>query len=398
MKIFNKFIALRKQLSSRFRGVAYWLRRNQLIKALIGIFLLALSGAIAVTYFERNAGSNFHDIAQGLWWAMVTMTTVGYGDLVPSTAAGRMVGAIVMLSGVALVSIFTAAVSTMVITTRLKEDKGLSMIRVRNHICILGWNPFGEDIIRAIKEEAIRENRTVVLINMLNPDNAEQITQKFRDLQIKFVHGDFTDEATLMRASINHAFAAIILPDDSDPAKPRSDETTILATLTVKAIEPKVKVIAHILEAANEAHIRRANADQVVLSNRFSGFFLANHVVAPGIPETIEFLLDGRKGVRLARHKLPRPLIGKSFAEVATYFKRETNSILLGFIKEEPGFKLDDILSDDYSAVDAFIRNKLATTGKGLAKKSKIDIVLNPPADYLTSEREIAIVIEKAES
>jgi len=277
----------------------------------------------------------------------------------------------------------------------LKEGKGLSRIKAKNHIAILGWNPFAEDIIRDLLQEAIQNNRTVVLINKMNPDRVEEIIHKFNTIQIKYISGDFTDEDVLLRANIDHAYAAIILPDDSNLDKPKSDETTILACLTLKSIEPKIIVVAHILDSSNKPHLQRANADKVVVSDRFSGFFLANHVVAPGIPEAIDVLLDGRKGIQLARKKLPRTLIGKTFDELSSYYKQDHDAILIGFIKEEPGFKMDDMLSDDYSAIDEFIKEKLERAGKGLTKKSSLDVVLNPPHDYLATERDIAVLIEK---
>jgi hypothetical protein len=87
--------------------------------------------------------------------------------------------------------------------------------------------------------------------------------------------------------------------------------------------------------------------------------------------------------------------VGKTFSQISSYLKKEKNAILLGFIKEEPGFNLDNMLSDDYSAIDEFIRQKLESAGKGLAKKSSIDIQLNPSDDYVTTEKDVAIVIEK---
>ena len=324
------------------------------------------------------------------------MTTVGYGEIVPKSIAGRILATVIMFSGIALVSTFTAAISSMVITRKLKERKGLTKITAKNHIVILGWNPFIEDVISDIAEELISEKRSLVLISKVNSDEVEAIISKYKEIQIKFVYGDFTDEAVLLRANISQAHAIIILPDEADSTRPKSDETTILACLTVKSIEQKVKVVAHILERANEAHIRRANADQIVVSNRYSGFFLANHVVAPGIPETIDILLNYRTGMRIARLKLPQSMVNKSFEEISSYYKKESGSILIGFIKEEKGFELDDILSDDYSAIDAFIKRKLESAGKGLMKKSTIDVIINPPEDYLTSEKDFAVVIEEA--
>ena len=395
MKKAKQYVLFGRSTIGRLRILAYKTRHSQLIKVLVAIFFVAILAAIGVTLLESQSNAQFKNLSNGLWWAVVTMATVGYGDIVPITPAGRLVAGIVIMSGVTLFSVFTAAVSSRVITNRLKEGKGLSKSSAKNHIAILGWNPSGENIIEAIRDEAIRENRSIVLVNRMNPDDAAQVINKYRDLHIQFVYGDFGDETVLSRANIKSAYAAVILPDESDGSKPKSDERTILGTLSVKAIEPRVKVIAHIIDPLNEAHIRRANADQVVVSDRYSGYLLGAHVVAPGIPELVDILLKGNRGVRLARRKIPHVVSGKTFSDLASYFKRENEAMLIGIIKEEAGFKLDDILSDDYTSIDHFIRVKLEAAGKGLSKKSRVDVEINPPADYKVSDKDIAVVIER---
>ncbi len=373
----------------------YRFSRNHLIKALAAIFILAFSAAVVVTFFEQEHTPGFERISSGLWWAMVTMTTVGYGDMVPQTMAGRLVATLVMLSGVVLLSVFTAAVSTTIITNRLKEGKGLKKLNLKNHIAVLGWNRAAPEIIEAIREEMIRDNRTLVLVNQMDPDQMEAVIVRFHSVQIKFVSGDFSDEQVLHRAAIAQAHAAIILPDESVSGKSKTDERTILATLSVKAIEPGVRVIAHIIDPANESHMHRANADHVVVSDRYSGYLLGAHVTAPGIPEMLDTLFTGRAGVQLIRRKMPNHLVGKTFAQASAYFLEQKKATLLGVLSEEEGFKLDDILSDDYSAIDRFIREKLASAGKGMSKRDSLRVDLMPDFNYQIAPQDYAIVMER---
>jgi voltage-gated potassium channel len=394
MLLYRIVISFKRRAANRLRIVFYLLRRNQFLKISFAILLLALLAAIGVVVFEYSHNSQFKSVGDGLWWAMVTISTVGYGDKVPATSAGRLLAVILMFSGVALFSFFTASVSSLFVTSRLKEGRGLLKVGFRNHIAILGWNSYGEKIIHAISEDAIRQNRSVVLINQSSADDMQEILHKYHALQIKFVFGDIADELVLNRANLRYAYAAIIIPDESCKAREKCDERTVLATLSVKAIEPRVKVIAHILSSGNESHLRRANADHIVHSDQYSGYLLGAHVIAPGIPELLDSLLNGTKAAHLTRRKVPSSFIGKSFAELAEYLKKSENSILLGFVTEEPAFQLDDILSDDYSAIDNFIRKKLEQAGKGLAKKAKIDVNLNPPYHYQIQDRDIAVIIE----
>lgn len=75
--------------------------------------LLLFVGSLAVLDAERGApGSTIHTFGEALWWSIVTITTVGYGDLTPVTATGRFVGAGMMIAGIALLGVVTASVAT----------------------------------------------------------------------------------------------------------------------------------------------------------------------------------------------------------------------------------------------------------------------------------------------
>jgi len=384
-------------LRNHLRRLWYDLRRNQLLKAILAIFLLALLSAIGVTYMERGVNGQFDHVGSGLWWAVVTMTTCGYGDKVPVTAGGRMIGAMVMISGVVLLSVFTAAVSSSVITRRMMEGRGLSKLSLKNHLVMLGWNSGSDAVIHAMRESLIRENRSLVLVNQLSAEAIEPILARYRDVRAKYVFGDYTDETVLERAHISAAAGVIILPDESNPGRPKSDERTILATLEVKAAAPKVRVIAHLLDPQNQGHLERANADEIVVSDRYSGYLLGAHVAAPGIPQLLDLLLSEQCPVSLLRQKLPHNLIGKTFSQASEYFAAQNRCLLLGFIQEQAGFKLDDILSDDASAIDQFIREKLQEAGKGLTKRSGIRVNLLPAAEYVIVEPDIPVLLGRTE-
>ena len=149
-------ILIKRQILGKIYSFFYIIRQSPLLKALFAILLVALFAATGVTFLESGTNSPFTHFGNGIWWALVTMTTVGYGDMVPQTTSGRLLAAIVMLSGVVLVSGFTAAVSSKVITNRLKEGRGLSKLRTKHHIAILGWNTGLEKLVDFLREEAIR--------------------------------------------------------------------------------------------------------------------------------------------------------------------------------------------------------------------------------------------------
>jgi voltage-gated potassium channel Kch len=87
---------------------------------------LTVIGGIAIRLFDPD---NIHSIGDGLWWSIQTVTTVGYGDVVPQTTAGRLVGVIVMITGIAFMTVTTAAVTNLFIEAarkRRSQDTGAS--------------------------------------------------------------------------------------------------------------------------------------------------------------------------------------------------------------------------------------------------------------------------------
>jgi voltage-gated potassium channel len=95
-------------------------------------FVLLAAGAIIVVCaalalaFEGHArGSNIHTFADAVWWALVTVTTVGYGDHYPVTAGGHFVAVVLMLIGIGLIGMLTATIASYFVEDKAERDKAL---------------------------------------------------------------------------------------------------------------------------------------------------------------------------------------------------------------------------------------------------------------------------------
>jgi voltage-gated potassium channel len=83
--------------------------------------LLTLAGGVLVWLFDRKGIGSLGD---GMWWAMQTVTTVGYGDVVPHGTVGRLIGAVLMLNGIALITVITAIVTATLVEQARKRRGG----------------------------------------------------------------------------------------------------------------------------------------------------------------------------------------------------------------------------------------------------------------------------------
>ncbi len=364
--------------------------RNSFFQVGMGIFLVMILGGLILRTLETG------DIAEGeapFWWAIVTMTTVGYGDYAPSTSEGRIFAVLVMFAGISLTAMFTAVISSIFVAKRIRKDKGLEKVNVKNHIILCGWNRNADKIIDSIQYLSEGRRKDLVLINDLDEETAARLKTRYRDIHLHFVAGDYTSEQILQRASLEEADTIIIIPSDMDGTIQNPDEKTILATLTIKGLEPNKRLIAYLYSRENLTHIKRANADEVVISDDFGAFMLASHVMDPGIPQTLNRLLDNVSENRFKRVDIPNEFVGQSFDNLFNHFRNINGSLLVGLFSEEENLGIGEILSADTSALDAFIERKMKEGGISLQEESKITTVINPDKNYKIKDGERAIII-----
>ena len=370
-----------------------WFRKliqNSFFQVGAGLFIVMMLGGFIIRYLESGS---ITEKESPFWWAIVTMTTVGYGDFSPSTPEGRLFAVFIMFAGIALVSLLTASISSIYVAKRIREDKGLEKVNLNDHIVLCGWNENAESIIDSLRNLSEKNSLHLILVNEIHEDIVNHLRNKYKDIDLYFVAGDFTSEEILKRASIEEAHTVIIIPNIDDEKIGSPDEKTIFATLTIKSMSSTVRVVAYLMHRENLTHIRRANVDEVVLSDDFGAYMLASHVMDPGIPQTTKGLLNASSDERLRRVDIPSQFVGRSFDDLFEYFRSTNGWILVGMYSEEENLGIGEVLSADSSALDAFIERKLNEGGISLQEESKVTTVINPKNNFLIEEGQRAIVI-----
>ena len=375
------------------------LYRERFFQVVVVAICVVFLSAVGVLYYEKfRNDSNIYSLWDGIWWAVVTMTTVGYGDKYPVSPGGRLVGLILIFSGVGLMSLFTATIASVFVGKKIKEEKGLETIKEKDHIVICGWNRHTEEVLQGLTTYGAVKDATIVLINELSVDEIDPLKLKYSKFNLKFLRGNYVHEDVLLRANITKAKFALIMADNiGTHAEDRLDERTTLAVLAIKSLAPSVKTIAELLDGENKPHLKRAGVDEIIVRGEHIGSLLASAINSPGVPRLYSAMLSLGDGSKLWRTEIPRQFVGSSFKELFAYYREKQQAILIGILQEKKVMKLDDLLSDNTSALDIFIKEKIKEAKKELLhEKDETRVIINPEDGYVIGSNDFAVIISRA--
>jgi len=288
--------------------------------ALVALGLLLFS-TVAIYLVEHSVNEQLQTFGDCLWWAMVTMSTVGYGDKVPTTVVGQIVAAITMLTGPVLLVTLVSSAGLSMYEERRKAVCGELKIESKNHIILCGWNPKARDIITELRLSAEFHKYPITIID-------DQIDENPIDEgNVSFVHGDACEVSVLEQANIREAKFAIVIASDGTSA---ADRKTVLTILAVETLNPSILSCAELNDPANEGHLRRAGCDVVINTTILTSKLLAMSIEDHTIGKVITELVTHAQGNEICRLQLPSNYQGKPFQELFEQLKRVHNVIVIG--------------------------------------------------------------------
>ncbi|MBB6453409.1 voltage-gated potassium channel [Salirhabdus euzebyi] len=267
---------------------------------------------------------HFPTLFEGLWWAFVTGSTVGYGDYVPVSTTGRIVGILMILAGGGIVTYYMVAVSTGVMKQEKELSKGHIAYRGKNHVIVIGWNERSRQLLKMIKEFVPAED--IVLVDStleLSPNH---------NFHFQFIKGDPSLDETLKRANIEEARFVIITSDQSKEEK-QADQLSILITVAVRGLHSNVSIITEILTKEQIANAKRAGANTVIRSNDFMSTLFYHEIYREEPVKPFDLILEQLSSQQYKEYKIPNHLIGESFLTCSNEFVIK-DELLIGIIRK----------------------------------------------------------------
>ena len=296
-------------------AVLAFLRRENLFRLMGVIVVLVLTGAAGLTYFEEDRP--FHD---ALWWAIVTLTTVGFGDISPTSFGGRLIGVVLMFFGIGVLGTFTATIASAFVDQRQRKDRGMDDCDLENHIILCGWNDRTKEILKDLRADKRSTDEPIALV-------ADIETKPVEDERLCFVRGKETEE-DLKRAGIMKAKTVVLVGDRSLEYRER-DAKAVLAMLTVKSLDTSAYTIVELAGEENVRHCKQAGADEVIVGADLCSRVMSTATLDHGISTVLRELLSAQYGRDLLTMKVPDGQDGRTFVEVLSDLKSQDGIIAL---------------------------------------------------------------------
>jgi len=219
-------------------------RQKWFLTSLILILVIPIIGTIGFYYLEPAIDTTW----ESFYFTIITIFTVGYGDVYPTTRASQMLAVIVVVLG------FTAVITTLqglfntVITSDIREELGLPSrrSRMKNHIILCGYGNVGQRIFEQLKE---RGEKFVVI------EKDQSRVAFLVDSGMQVISGDATDPDTLQRANIGDAKAMVLT---------MHDPTNIMVVIAAKRLNPSIFIVSEVEDMRNLEVLRKVGADEIV--------------------------------------------------------------------------------------------------------------------------------------
>ena len=327
-----------KKKNNFFSRLFELLTSKLVIASLITILVFTVLMLI-IFLSEQKTNSAINTLFDAIWYTLVTITTVGYGDITPRSILGRTSAMILLLAGVALFGALSGKFASFLFDRQQKKDRGLlKMNKIKNHFLICGWKPNFERILEGIllaNPEIPPEK--IILLNNSSQNEMEKIKADSRFKNINYIHGDFTDEDTLLKSQIKTAERTLILADNSENfSSLETDSRTVLAVITIKNLNPKIYCVAEIIDSKFEKHLSLAHCDEIILSADYGQNLLIQASSGKGMSHILRELISEESDSGISICDIPQKFVGNNYGEFRLSLK--TSDILIGLLENTGNF------------------------------------------------------------
>lgn len=284
----------------------------------LGMLLVIALGTIVERHGYSDSADDHVSVLDAFYYATVSITTTGYGDIVPVTDGARLFTTLVVTPARMVFLVLLVGTSVELITTASRSiiREGNWRRRVNDHVVICGFGVKGRTAYLSLLEQG-HDAESVIVI-----DPSEEEVAHAGRLGCVAILGDAASNEILRGARAERASVVIVTPNRDDAA--------VLITLSVRNLNPGARIVAAARELENAPLLRRSGADVVLTTSGATGRMMGMAAIAPHYVQVVEELLEAGTGLDLVERRVDADAAG-TLAE----HRREGELVVAVFRGEE---------------------------------------------------------------
>lgn len=236
-----------------------------------------VGGTLGYSYIEGWS------ILDGFYMTLITVTTIGYGEIHELSIYGRMFTSVVIISGVGIMGYFLGTFTQYVVEGEVRKTFGLRKMKkdiknLSNHYIVCGYGKVGRQVCQELRSRGIE---TVVI-----ESNDNMVEHAIQD-GFYSIHDDAAADDALIKARVQHAKGLV--------GAVGSDADNVFMTLTAKELNPGIFVVVRAESPSSQKKLRRAGANRVISPDLIGGKKMALAVIRPNIVEFMDIVTPDEK-------------------------------------------------------------------------------------------------------
>lgn len=304
---------------------------------IVGLLIYVLAIAI-IGHAEKGAeNANIHGFTDALWYAIVTLTTVGYGDNFPVTPLGKIIGLTLIIGSIGILGFIVGEITTRFNQYMEKKKNGFWGTNFTNHYLIIGWNEFGRQVAEQIFNTG---HKVAFVVNSKN--DLELIQDVFPGEQCFCMFADYNNLEAYKKANIESSKGVFVNFDE--------DTETLVFVLTLKKEFPMVDIVVTVINPSLKETFHNAGIKHVVAKDEVASRLVASYIFEPHVAALTEDLIatsvaDNDFDIQEYKVVDGNNLIGQRYIDLFLDFKKRLCSVIIGLVIDG---KVNKNPQDDY--------------------------------------------------
>jgi voltage-gated potassium channel len=367
------------------------LRNNKLFQTVIGsLVFLTIAATVMLLLESTVAESGINSFFQSLWFSIVTVTTVGYGDLSPLSEVGKIAAVIIMIFGVVYVAVVTGNITSWLVERNRRKVLGqVPMKDVEGHFLVCGWKPGMNQLLKDILKLHDRNSNFLVLVNNADPHEVNDLKQDPILRDFHYFSGDYSNTEVLRNACGDHAEKVLILADElSGKSTEEIDFQSVLTAIALKRLKPEIYTIVEIVHPKFQHYLRNVEVEEIILNRYNARALICSIALMAGLNNVFRKFFSLEFGL-LKLHEINDIFIGKPYQEI----KESADQVIVLGLLENTG-NLRQRKYEKMSQIQKTVTIEKAINGLIEIKAMESNVpVFHPAPNYIIKENSSLIVL-----